>query len=161
MLFSIHRFLCGSAGKESTCNAGDLGSIPGLGRSPGEGKGYPLRLFWPGEFHGLYSEWGRKELDTTEQLSLIHRLHFTVKEKGKEKEKASQKVTPLINTLHPGELPWTVQWLRFGASTAGRKGSIPDQGTKTCILCSPANGGVGGWGAVKRGRMGGVTTVYI
>ena len=31
----------GSAGKESACNAGDLGSIPGLGRSPGEGKGYP------------------------------------------------------------------------------------------------------------------------
>ena len=36
-------FLCGSVGKESTCNAGDLGSIPGLGRSPGEGKGYPLQ----------------------------------------------------------------------------------------------------------------------
>ena len=34
-------FPCDSAGKESTCNAGDLGSIPGLGRSPGEGKGYP------------------------------------------------------------------------------------------------------------------------
>ena len=33
---------CDSTGKESTCNAGDLGSIPGLGRSPGEGKGYPL-----------------------------------------------------------------------------------------------------------------------
>ena len=33
---------CGSAGKESTCNAGDLVSIPGLGRSPGEGKSYPL-----------------------------------------------------------------------------------------------------------------------
>ena len=32
-----------SAGKESTCNGGDLGSIPGLGRSPGEGKGYPLQ----------------------------------------------------------------------------------------------------------------------
>ena len=31
------------AGKESTCNAGDLGSIPELGRSPGEGKGYPLQ----------------------------------------------------------------------------------------------------------------------
>ena len=31
----------GSTGKESTCNVGDLGSIPGLGRSPGEGKGYP------------------------------------------------------------------------------------------------------------------------
>ena len=36
-------FLCGSAGKESACNPRDLGSIPGLGRSPGEGKGYPLQ----------------------------------------------------------------------------------------------------------------------
>ena len=36
-------FPCGSAGKESPCNAGDLGSIPGLGRCPGEGKGYPLQ----------------------------------------------------------------------------------------------------------------------
>ena len=33
----------GSAGKESACNAGDLGSIPGLGRSPGEGNGNPLQ----------------------------------------------------------------------------------------------------------------------
>ena len=36
-------FSCGSAGKESACTAGDLGSIPGLGRSPGERKGYPLQ----------------------------------------------------------------------------------------------------------------------
>ena len=36
-------FPCGSAGKESACNVGDLGSIPGLGRSPGEGKGYPIQ----------------------------------------------------------------------------------------------------------------------
>ena len=36
-------FPCGSAGKETTCNAGDLGLIPGLGRSPGEEKGYPLQ----------------------------------------------------------------------------------------------------------------------
>ena len=40
-------FSCGSAGKESICNVGDLGSNPGMGRSPGEGK-----VFWPGEFHG-------------------------------------------------------------------------------------------------------------
>jgi len=33
----------GSAGKESACNAGDLSSVPGLGRSPGEGKDYPLQ----------------------------------------------------------------------------------------------------------------------
>ena len=35
--------MCGSAGKESTCHTGDLSSIPGLGKSPGEGKGYPLQ----------------------------------------------------------------------------------------------------------------------
>ena len=43
MPWSYPGFPCGSAGKESTCNAGDLGSIPGLERSPGEGKGYPLQ----------------------------------------------------------------------------------------------------------------------
>ena len=36
-------FFCGSTGKESACNVGDLGSIPGLERSPGEGNGYPLQ----------------------------------------------------------------------------------------------------------------------
>ena len=66
-------FPCGSAGKESAYNVGDLGSIPGLGRSPGEGKGYPLK------YSGLensmdYSSWGCKELDTTERLS----LHFII-----------------------------------------------------------------------------------
>ena len=40
---SILGLTCGSAGEETTCNAGDLGSIPGLGISPGEGKGYPLQ----------------------------------------------------------------------------------------------------------------------
>ena len=59
----------GSVGKESACNAGDLGLIPGLGRSPGDGKGYPFQ-FWPGEFHRLYSPRGRKESDTTQGLSL-------------------------------------------------------------------------------------------
>ena len=93
----------------SAHNAGDPRLIPGLGRSTGEGIGYPFQyswaslvaqliknlptmqetwvwslgwedplrgerlptsVFWPGEFHGLYSPWGGKELDTTEQLSL-------------------------------------------------------------------------------------------
>ena len=44
--------------KESACNAGDLDLIPGLGRSPGEGNKLPTPVFWPGEFHGLYSLWG-------------------------------------------------------------------------------------------------------
>ena len=39
-------YLLGSVGKESTCNAGDPGSIPGLGRSPGEGTGYPPQYSW-------------------------------------------------------------------------------------------------------------------
>ena len=43
-LFSLRQgFPCGSADKESACNAGDLSLIPGLGRSPVEGKGYPLQ----------------------------------------------------------------------------------------------------------------------
>ena len=61
-------FLCASAGKESPCNAGDLGSIFGLGRSPGKGKGYPL------QYSGLENSMdhminGCKELDMTERLS--------------------------------------------------------------------------------------------
>ena len=64
-------FPCGSTGKESACDVGDLGLIPGLEKSP-EGKGYPLQYSWPTEFHGLYSPWGCKDSDMTEQLS----LHF-------------------------------------------------------------------------------------
>ena len=59
-----------SAGKESACNVGDLGSIPGLGRSPEERERLPTPVFWPREFHRLYSPWVCKESDTTEWLSL-------------------------------------------------------------------------------------------
>ena len=53
---------------------GDLGFLPGLGRSSGEGEWQPTPVFWPGEFHGErslagYSPWDCKELDTIEQLS--------------------------------------------------------------------------------------------
>ena len=61
---------CGSAGKESTCNSGDLGSISGLGKSPGEGKGYPLQYSGLENSMGGISSWGHQESDTTEQLSL-------------------------------------------------------------------------------------------
>ena len=61
-------FPCGSAGKESTCNAGDLGLIPGLGRSPGEGKGYPLQ--YSGLDNSIDCTWGLKESHMTEWLSL-------------------------------------------------------------------------------------------
>ena len=58
----------GSEVKASAWNAGDPGSIPGSGRSPGEGNGNPLQYFYlenPME-GGAYSPWGRKESDTTE-----------------------------------------------------------------------------------------------
>ena len=60
-----------SAGKESACNVGDLGLIPGLGGSPGEGNGYPFQYSWlenPGQRSlAGYSLWGHNESDTTEQ----------------------------------------------------------------------------------------------
>ena len=63
-------FPCGSAGKESACNVGDLDSILGLGRSPGEGKGYPF------QYSGLensmdYGPWGYKRVghDLTTRLN--------------------------------------------------------------------------------------------
>ena len=62
-LFYLKGFPGGWAPKEFTCNVGDLGSIPGLGTSPGEGNSYPLQYSGPGEFHGLYSPWSCKESD--------------------------------------------------------------------------------------------------
>ena len=66
---------CGSDGKESACNAGNLGSIPGLGRSPGGGHGNPLQYSCPENPHEQRSladcsPWCWKELDKTEPLSI-------------------------------------------------------------------------------------------
>ena len=63
-------FPCGSAGKESACNARDLGLIPGLGRPPGEGKGYPLQYSSLENSMDCIVQGGHKESDMTEQLSL-------------------------------------------------------------------------------------------
>ena len=61
--------------KESACNAGDLGLIPELGRSPGEENGNPHQYSCLDNCHGQrslagYSPWGRKELDRTESLTI-------------------------------------------------------------------------------------------
>ena len=68
-----------SAGKESACNAGDPGSIPGLGRSPGGGHGHPLQYSCVENLQGqrslaVCSPWGHKELDTIEQLNTAQLL---------------------------------------------------------------------------------------
>ena len=48
----------------------DLGFDPWVGKIPWRRERLPTPVFWPGEFHGLYSPWCCKELDTTEQVSL-------------------------------------------------------------------------------------------
>ena len=68
-----------SDGKTSACDAGDLGSIPGSGRSLGEGNGNPLQYPCLENPHGQrilvgYSPWGRKELDTTYTYTAKHSL---------------------------------------------------------------------------------------
>ena len=87
-------FPCGSAGKESTCNAGDLGLIPGLGKSPGEGKGYQyygLENSMGCIVHGVAMSWTQLSdfhfqfvistlLDNTEKLickNLLTELHLS------------------------------------------------------------------------------------
>ena len=81
----------GSEGKESTCNAGDPGSFPGLGRFPWRRKCQLTPVFLPGEFHGQRSlagcsSWGRKESDTTEQF------HSHLHPKGAQKAPAPSPV---------------------------------------------------------------------
>ena len=74
MFVALGVFPGGSDGKESPCNVGDQGSIPGLGRSPGGGNGNPLLYSCLENPHGQgslvgYRPWGHKESDMTEQLN--------------------------------------------------------------------------------------------
>ena len=68
-IYGAQSFPCGSAGKESACIAGDLGSIPGLGRSPREGKGYQPQYSGPENSIDCTGQ-GVTESDMTEGLSL-------------------------------------------------------------------------------------------
>ena len=78
----LHMDKCDSDRKESTCNARDPGSVPGLGRSPGEGNGYLFHCFcqensmdrgsWQAGITSDPTPWGCKELDMTEKLTLSH-----------------------------------------------------------------------------------------
>ena len=70
--FAEMGFPCGSAGKESICNAGDVGLIPGLGRSPGEGKGYPL------QYPGLENSMDCIVYGVTKSRTQLSDFHFTL-----------------------------------------------------------------------------------
>ena len=90
-LLAVSRVFPGnSASKESACNAGDLGSIPWLGRSPGEGNGYPLQYSCLENPHGQRSlagglQWGCKESDTLNHFhfAVSHILHNYYCERGR------------------------------------------------------------------------------
>ena len=79
---SLLGFPCGSAGKESACNVGDLSSIPGLGRSPGEGKGYPLQYSGlenstDSIVHGVAKSWTQLSdfhFPSTEECRMIQQI---------------------------------------------------------------------------------------
>ena len=72
--FDLRGFPGSSVGKESACNVGVLGSIPGLGRSSWRRERLPTPVFWPGKFHGLYNPWGHKELDMTEHHVICKKI---------------------------------------------------------------------------------------
>ena len=71
VLCTVRGFPDSSVGKESTCNVGDLGSIPGLGKAPGEGKGYPLQYSCLDHSMDCVVH-GVAESDTSDRLSLLH-----------------------------------------------------------------------------------------
>ena len=77
---SVFYFPGGSDIKKSACNAGNLGSIPGLGRSPGDGNGNPLQYscLENSMDRVAYSPCGRKELDMAAQLTCLLRSESTV-----------------------------------------------------------------------------------
>ena len=113
----------GSDGKESACSVGDPGSIPGSGRSPGEGNGNPTPIFSPGTSRGQrslvdYSPWGH-DWATNALTSLIL---YTEKKLG---------YRPAWGTS------LAVQWLRLWASTAGGMGLIPGLGAKILLAMWP------------------------
>ena len=88
-----------SDGKESSCNAGDLGVIPWLGRSPGGRHGNPLQYSCLENPYGQrslvgYSPWGCKESDMTEQLSTAHSI-------SKQRERLHGSVTGGTRALTP------------------------------------------------------------
>ena len=75
---------CGSAGKESACDVGDLDLIPGLGRAPGEGKGYPL------QYSGLENSMDCTVHGVPEGWTQLSDFHFQQSRVMKYKERVSQ-----------------------------------------------------------------------
>ena len=122
----------GSGSKESACNAGDLGSVPGLGRSPGEGNGNPpqyscLKNSMDRGAWQATVQWGYTELDMTKQHSLS--LHFLFEQESTKGELNVVFLSLLYNSSPNPLLMIRVSW--------------PCQDSDSCfVCCSPGTGGV-------------------
>ena len=95
-------FPCGSAGKESTCNEGDLGLIPVLGRSPGKRKGYPLQYSCLENSTDCIVR-AATESDKTEPLSLSYRKLYALtynRNSVKDTERQSEKQIHIIKYMY-------------------------------------------------------------
>ena len=108
-------FPCDSAGKESTCNVGDLGSIPGLGRSPAEGKGYAL------QYSGLENsmDWTVHGItkSRTHSLSDFH-FHFQVCHSFPSKEQVSFNFMAIVTVHSDSIAPFSLSPLLLPQSRA-------------------------------------------
>ena len=91
-MFHIGNIVGGSDRKESACNARDPGLISGSGRYPGEENGYPLQYSGL-KFHGLYSPWGHKELDTAEHT---HAQGFRICKNSKYLNFSPREITKVV-----------------------------------------------------------------
>ena len=122
------RFPWWLSGKESACRAADLGSIPGLGRSPGGGHGNPLSTLENFLERSLvnYSPWGRTGLDTTEVAKLQQQWPSAPQFR--------------LSCVRLCATPWAVTPLSMGFSRqelvaiSYSRGSSPP-GDRTCFLC--------------------------
>ena len=129
----------GSDGKESTYNVGDLGLIPGLGRSPGGGHGNPLQYSCLENPHGQrslagYCPWGHKESDMTEWLSA-----HTDKRRGKgwDLEIRCWKYLPK-DLFH--QFPWSTECSThlkecWQLAVAAARGSVTAEAAGKCPSC--------------------------
>ena len=123
-------FPCGSAGKESTCNAKDLDSIPGLGRSPEEGKGYPL------QYSGLENSMDCIVHGVTKsqiRLSNFHSLQGSTGFPGDSALKNPPANAGDMSSI-PGleRSPWRRKWQPTPVFLPGKS-----HGPKTLVCCSP------------------------
>ena len=95
---SGHSFIhCGSASKESTCNVGDLGLIPWLGRSHGEGKGYPL------QYSGLENSMDSIVHGAAKSQTLVSDFHYAIKFSGLPRKLSGKESA--CNARNSGSVP--------------------------------------------------------